>query len=209
MAKHDSVQPFTDKTITGKWLTLLVLLSCMNATLAVAEPKRDTHIIDKFRQLGHDLRDPNVYRNAAGAPGYAYWQQRADYRISATLDEESRRIDAEGTIEYTNNSPDTLPYLWLQLDQNRFRKDSIENLTRPGAKDELGADRLSFTTLRQHQSSQEHDYGYQLEYVRDGRGRDLTHTIVGTMMREITAPAIPHILQLVTVVMFLAGLMLA
>ena len=83
---------------------------------------------DKFRQLDEVLPSPNVYRNAAGEPGHQYWQQEADYSIKATLNEEDRTLDASETIQYTNNSPDTLRYLWLQLDQNIFKRDSMKEL---------------------------------------------------------------------------------
>ncbi|MEG2902784.1 MAG: aminopeptidase, partial [Massilia sp.] len=79
---------------------------------------------DKFRQLDELLPTPGVTRNAAGAPGHAYWQQRADYKLRVTLDEASRAISGAGTVTYHNNSPDTLSYLWVQLDQNMFRSDS-------------------------------------------------------------------------------------
>jgi len=79
---------------------------------------------DKFRQLDELLPTPSATRTASGAPGHAYWQQRADYRLRATLDEDRRAITGSGTVTYTNNSPDTLSYLWVQLDQNMFRGDS-------------------------------------------------------------------------------------
>ena len=70
---------------------------------------------DKFRQLDETLPTPNVYRNAAGEPGHQYWQQEVDYKIDVTLDEKARTLTAKQRIDYTNNSPDTLKYLWLQL----------------------------------------------------------------------------------------------
>lgn len=66
----------------------------------------------------------NEYRSADGTPGPAYWQNRADYAIRATLNTQANRIAAEETITYTNNSPTALDCLWLQLDQNAYRKDS-------------------------------------------------------------------------------------
>ena len=71
-----------------------------------------------FRRL--DLAPPSAVRAADGAPGAGYWQQRADYVISATLDTAGRSVRGEETITYTNNSPDTLRYVWLQVDQNLF-----------------------------------------------------------------------------------------
>ena len=84
---------------------------------------------DKFRQLDEVLPDPSATRNASGAPGHQYWQQKVDYKITATLDESKRRLTARATVRYTNNSPDALPWLWMQLDQNIFKRDSMAELT--------------------------------------------------------------------------------
>tara|TARA_B100001105_G_scaffold252399_1_gene244005 strand:- start:716 stop:3109 length:2394 start_codon:yes stop_codon:yes gene_type:complete len=86
---------------------------------------------DKFRQLDESFPSPNLYRPATGEPGPDYWQQRADYKIKIKLDENSRSVSGTETIKYTNNSPLTLNYIWIQLDQNIFKQDSINNLTRP------------------------------------------------------------------------------
>ena len=71
------------------------------------------------------LPPANGIRRADGRPGKGYWQQRADYSIRATLDTARKRIDGSVTIRYTNNSPDTLDRVWLQLDQNLFRQGSV------------------------------------------------------------------------------------
>ncbi len=72
-----------------------------------------------------DWPGPNQYRDASGAPGPAYWQQRADYTIAATLDTANGgAVSGQVTIRYTNNSPDTLRFVWLQLDQNLYRPGS-------------------------------------------------------------------------------------
>ena len=65
-------------------------------------------------------------RSANGQPGQNYWQNRPDYLIHATLNEtpQDTTITGDVTISYTNNSPDKLDYLWLQLDQNLFKPDS-------------------------------------------------------------------------------------
>jgi Peptidase family M1 domain len=79
----------------------------------------------------NDVFDPNflsqdatVYRSSNGAPGPKYWQNRADYIIHATLDEKDTTLSGKVDIHYINNSPDSLRYLWLQLDQNLFKTDS-------------------------------------------------------------------------------------
>ena len=71
-----------------------------------------------------DWPGPNVYRAASGMPGPQYWQQRADYTIVATLDTAAQRVSGTVTIRYTNNSPDTLRFVWLQLDQNLYKPGS-------------------------------------------------------------------------------------
>ena len=86
------------------------------ASAAPVQPRPGVPDTSPFRPLA--LPAPNAYRTAAGTPGPAYWQQRADYTIRATLDTGTTSVRAEETIRYTNNSPDTLRYLWIQLDQN-------------------------------------------------------------------------------------------
>jgi hypothetical protein len=77
------------------------------------------------------LPPPSDTRRADGAPGQAYWQQRVDYTIRATLDTAAKRLSGTETIRYTNNSPDTLRFVWMQLDQNLFRQGSTGSLLFP------------------------------------------------------------------------------
>ena len=74
------------------------------------------------------LPPPNGMRRADGAPGRDYWQQRADYTIKVVLDTTAKRLSGTVSIRYTNNSPDTLRYVWMQLDQNLFRPGSTGSL---------------------------------------------------------------------------------
>ena len=78
----------------------------------------------KFEPIDRMIEPPSPYRSASGAPGKAYWQQRADYVIKAELDEKNNMISGEETITYHNNSPEDLSYLWVQLDQNVNRKEN-------------------------------------------------------------------------------------
>lgn len=165
---------------------LCVLIACLacNPTLADAIRQTKSDHYDAFRQLDVDLPTPNVYRTASGAPGDQYWQQEADHRIKVRLDEDNRSISASESIRYTNNSPDTLRYLWMQLDQNRFRDDSAARLTETAGTDELtGADQLTYGELRRQQRYQDIEHGFSIERVADERGRNLDITIVDTMMR--------------------------
>ncbi|MFN7099684.1 MAG: M1 family peptidase, partial [Flavobacterium sp.] len=92
------------------------------ATVAPRQPgKYDTN---KFSQMYDLMATPNMFRTASGAPGPAYYQQQADYKINIELDDKKSRLTGSETITYTNNSPDTLEYLWVQLDQNQQNKNS-------------------------------------------------------------------------------------
>lgn len=73
----------------------------------------------------------NTFRSASGMPGPDYWQNNADYNIKATLDEKNDAISGSVEIIYTNNSPDDLNFVWLQLDQNKYAKDSKGNGVTP------------------------------------------------------------------------------
>jgi len=84
---------------------------------------------DVFAPL--DLPTPSTIRTAAGLPGTGYWQQQVDYKIAATLDAENQSISAKATVTYHNNSPDALPILWLHLEQNLFKPDSVGTLSTP------------------------------------------------------------------------------
>lgn len=154
------------------WLCLLPWVLCHEINAAqFAEPK--------FRQLEEILPTPNHYRTASGAPGDAYWQQRADYEIEVELDDEQQRIIGTETIHYTNNSPDALDYLWIQVDPNLFAKDSDGHIT------ELAPDMsmLKFRSLRSILEREQFDGKARIHAVRDSAGADLDHQIVKTMMR--------------------------
>lgn len=133
---------------------------------------------NKFEQLGTMVSTPNEYRSASGAPGPKYWQQKADYEISATLNDDKQRLDGSETINYTNNSPDPLTYLWLQLDENQHKKDA-ESAKFDESKMQ------SKMTIRQLQGIMGHDLdlGNHIVSVKDANGKALTYTINETMMR--------------------------
>ncbi|MGI4833586.1 MAG: M1 family metallopeptidase [Janthinobacterium lividum] len=145
---------------------------------------------DKFAQLGPELPTPNEYRTASGAPGPKYWQQRADYNIRVSLDDQKQAITGAETITYTNLSPDVLPYLWVQLDQNILAKNSMTAATLTGQIPAAG--RLSFQELDGQLAVQEFDGGYQIAAVTDAGGRPLRYTINHTMMRvDLPTPLRP------------------
>jgi len=134
---------------------------------------------DKFRQLDELLPTPNDYRTASGKPGHNYWQQRADYQIKAALDDDKQSIHAEEWINYTNNSPDQLDYLWIQLDQNRYQKSSDLLNAAPSPTE----NKLSFRALAATLKSQDFDGGYKILAVTDKNNQPIHYQIVKTMMR--------------------------
>jgi hypothetical protein len=71
----------------------------------------------------------NEFHSANGAPGPKYWQNRVDYWLNATIDTTSKTLTATEKLRYTNNSPDALQFLWLQLDQNTYKKDARSNFS--------------------------------------------------------------------------------
>src|SRR6267378_7365033 len=108
-------------------LVLLVLTALQQPALqSLPVARTDT---SPFRRL--QLSTPTLIREGSGSPGPRYWQQRVDYTIAVTLDTAAHKVAGRETIRYTNNSPDTLRYLWLQLDQNLFREDSRGNVLTP------------------------------------------------------------------------------
>jgi hypothetical protein len=105
---------------------LLAAFGLILAAMPLAPTRAAPAAYDPLRTFAPlDLSPPaSVYRSGSGAPGPAYWQNRADYRIEAKLDPATHTLGATEVVTYTNNSPDVLDALWLQLDQNIYRKDS-------------------------------------------------------------------------------------
>ncbi|SFE52285.1 hypothetical protein SAMN05518672_10785 [Chitinophaga sp. CF118] len=102
-------------------LSSLCCLFYISETVAQTTPKYDQH--EAFSPLFYPTNG-NEYRSAGGAPGHKYWQNHADYTIKVSLDTAKHRVSGSTLIKYKNNSPDSLSFLWLQLDQNIYRADS-------------------------------------------------------------------------------------
>jgi hypothetical protein len=84
------------------------------------------------KEFGEFMDRRGTYsRTASGKPGVGYWQNAADYQIEATLDDQAHTITGKVTMTYTNNSPETLDFIWMQLEQNRFTEESRGTLTTP------------------------------------------------------------------------------
>jgi len=90
------------------------------------ESKYDQH--ETFNPIFYP-QSGNDYRAGSGEPGSKYWQNRADYKINCTLDTAAHRVSSDVEISYTNNSPENLNFLWLQVDQNIYRSDSRASAT--------------------------------------------------------------------------------
>ncbi len=143
---------------------------------------------NKFKQLKEELATPNNYRTASGAPGKDYYQQQVDYIMDIELDDKNKRIYGEEEITYTNNSPDELPYLWLQLDQNIRKKNApalLKNTEGEGAMNNINdliveseVNRFATKYLKE-----KFDGGFNISFIKDEMGNPLEYTINMTMMR--------------------------
>ena len=145
-----------------------------------ADEKQQGHLNNnKFRQLYQEFSSPNIYRAASGAPGPSYYQQQADYKINVELDDQNKMIYGDETITYTNNSPQKLEYLWVQLDQNVRKKDSPS----------LDRDSESVVPYYLPDSFDKEflkdsfDGGFNVEHVNDINNKPLDYMINQTMMR--------------------------
>ncbi|MCL5127631.1 M1 family metallopeptidase [Algibacter sp. L4_22] len=133
----------------------------------------------KFEPIDNLIAAPNTYRTASGAPGKDYWQQRANYKIKATIDEKTNTLTGEETITYFNNSPDELTYLWLQLEQNVNKKEnedfgSINN----EMKDFITTRKMQFLTR-----TIDFPAGYSIKQIKDANNQNLKIMINNTMMK--------------------------
>ena len=142
--------------------------------------KQEGHInTNKFRQLNQEFSSPNIYRTASGAPGPAYYQQQADYKIDVELDDANKKIYGNEIITYTNNSPESLNYLWVQLDQN-VRKNNSPSL-------EIESDGIAPfyrpNTFDKDFLKEPFNGGFNVEHVKDLNNNPLEYIINQTMMR--------------------------
>tara|TARA_B100001113_G_C21120596_1_gene627235 strand:- start:2108 stop:4399 length:2292 start_codon:yes stop_codon:yes gene_type:complete len=159
-------------------LLLFCLITPIN--LLSQDEKQQGHLnTNKFRQLYDEFSSPNMFRTASGAPGPSYYQQRADYKINVELDDKNKRVYGDEVITYTNNSPETLSYLWLQLDQNVRKKDS------PSL--DINSDRIDLAyipdTFDKDFLTESFDGGFNIEYVKSIDNKPLDFIINQTMMR--------------------------
>ncbi|WP_054852716.1 M1 family metallopeptidase [Olleya sp. ITB9] len=143
------------------------------------EPQQGHSNNNKFKQLYEEFSTPNMYRAASGAPGAAYYQQQADYKMDLVLDDVNAKLSGFETITYTNNSPDNLNYLWVQLDQNMRAKDSKT----PLISDDSAQPATTPGRFANSYLTEAFDGGFNIQEVKDSKGRALPHMINRTMMR--------------------------
>jgi Peptidase family M1 domain len=162
-------------------LTLTVALGTMAQEVKTEEKKRELGHYDenKFRQMYNEMATPNMFRTASGAPGPAYYQQKADYKMNLELDDKNKKLYGSETITYHNNAPESLEYLWVQLDQNIERPDSKT----PLAESESLSKSISTDGFAKKFMEKPFQGGFNIEYVKDAKGNPMNYTINQTMMR--------------------------
>ena len=145
------------------------------------EKKRESGHYDenKFRQMYTEMATPNMFRTASGAPGPAYYQQKADYKMNLELDDKNKKLYGSETITYHNNAPESLEYLWVQLDQNIERPDSKT----PLAESESLNKSITSDGFAKKFIEAPFQGGFNIEYVKDSKGNPMKYTINQTMMR--------------------------
>src|SRR5688572_8426494 len=149
-------------------IALILSFSCIGQPKTVYDPA-ETFAPGFYTNTG------NAIRSANGAPGPAYWQNRADYSLQATIDTVKQQLTGYAIIRYTNNSPDSLSSLWLQLDQNIYQKGARSNYL-------FDQQPEQFTT------------GYELEQVQleqDGKIITANYIVTDTRMQIRLNKALP------------------
>ncbi len=135
----------------------------------------------KFEPIDNMITAPNAFRSASGAPGKAYWQQRADYKIKASLDEKNNILSGDETITYFNNSPDDLRYLWIQLEQNVNKKGSEDfGFAQGTVRDSMNTRQMQLLTR-----AVDFPAGYSIKYIKDQNGNTIQSFVNNTMMKVV------------------------
>ena len=148
-------------------LSAVALVAFTGHTFAQESPKYD--YTEAFKPFFYPQTGTET-RSASGQPGHKYWQNSADYRLNVSLNDVSNELTGSAEITYTNNSPDQLSFLWLQLDQNLFSKDSRGNAVIPISGSRNGAKGEVF------------DGGYKIKSVKYN-GKDVKFTVTDTRMQ--------------------------
>lgn len=161
--------------------TLSVLSSLLTfAQEETKEERKPGHYNEnKFRQMYEEMATPNMFRTASGAPGPAYYQQKADYKMNIEIDDKNAKLLGTETITYHNNAPENLEYLWVQLDQNMRSPESDTPLvSNQRMSPALTPDRFAKQFMEEPFQG-----GFHIDYVKDAKGNAMSYTINKTMMR--------------------------
>ena len=162
---------------------IIILLATFFTSFAQETPQGHTNQ-NKFRQLYNELATPNVYRTASGAPGPAYYQQQADYVMELQLNDKTQQLFGDQVVTYTNNSPEALTYLWVQMDQNVRARDgqSFDRLN--NGSNYYGTQRsVAPGFVNEFLLNEKFDGGFKIDVLKTASGDDLPYTIHQTMMR--------------------------
>lgn len=163
----------------------IYILSLLSSVFVTAQekteaPREKGHSDEsRFSQMYDLMATPNMFRTASGAPGPAYYQQQADYKMDIELDDKNTRLYGKETITYHNNAPEALEYLWVQLDQNQNARDSKSKLVESQKMDPA----YKPDAFSRRYFEEGFDGGFRIEYVQDAAGKPLSYTINQTMMR--------------------------
>ncbi|MFH6993786.1 M1 family metallopeptidase [Flavobacterium sp. FlaQc-48] len=159
---------------------LLIFPAIVFAQEKTVTPKQQgKYDTNKFSQMYDLLATPNMFRTASGAPGPAYYQQQADYKIDIELDDKNSKLNGSEVITYSNNSPDSLEYLWIQLDQNQAKAKTQTSL----AESEKINPVLALDGFSSKYLKKDLERGFNIEQVKDAKGNPMSYTINETMMR--------------------------
>ena len=150
-----------------KLITAIAVFMFTSGVFAQEAPKYDYN--EAFKPFFYTSTGTET-RSASGQPGHKYWQNSADYVLNVSLNDVKNEITGTSEITYTNNSPDQLSFLWLQLDQNLFSKDSRGNAVIP------------MSGSRNGTHGEELDGGYKIKSVKID-GADAQYTITDTRMQ--------------------------
>ena len=159
-----------------RYLIILITLTFSIGAIAQDVPGYS----GKFNAIDRLLEPPSPYRTASGAPGEDYyWQQRADYKIKASIDENTNELVGEETITYFNNSPHDLKFLWLNIEQNVNRKGNED------FGDVMGGVKDSISSLQMQYLVRPIDFpaGTDIQWIRDANGNDLDYIVNNTLLR--------------------------
>ena len=174
---------------TASFLLFFLSFSAIVSAQEIVKPKEQGHEDkNKFRQMYDLYATPNMYRTASGAPGPAYYQQQADYKMDIELDDKKSILYGTETITYTNNAKESLDYLWVQMDQNIQARTSKTPLVENSKIDQA----ISAQGFSRKYIEQSFDGGFNIDYVKDIKGNPISYTVNETMMRINLVKPLAH-----------------